>query len=210
MSTRFVATTIRAIAPPRSGPAAGRMDAEGPVTMFGWLVLAAALAAAPVEASGPVRPLGPLAPTAPASMPEESTPPPRTSGPLPTGSTQPMAPMSTRPSIGFISAANLAERCQSNSPGLVSYCFAYITGVHDTVRAYETWLRVREFCPPFTSSQSDMRRAFLSYLQGNPDAGTGEAASVIVLAFKDHFSCETKKEEPAAAPKPAKASKKKS
>lgn len=96
---------------------------------------------------------------------------------------------SSRPSIGFLSADSLRERCESTSAGLVSYCFAYITGVHDSVRAYETWLRFREFCPPFSSSQADMRRAFLAYLKNNPQAAAGEAASVVVLALKDQFSC---------------------
>jgi hypothetical protein len=91
--------------------------------------------------------------------------------------------------IGFLSAAALRERCESTSAGLVSYCFAYVAGVHDTVQAYETWLRVREFCAPANSSQSDMRRAFISYLDRNPSAGAGEAASVIVLALKDQFAC---------------------
>lgn len=97
--------------------------------------------------------------------------------------------MPGRPSIGFLSAAALRERCESNSAGLVSYCFAYVVGVHDTVQAYETWLRVREFCAPAVSSQSDMRRAFISYLDRNPGAASGEAASVIVLALKDQFAC---------------------
>lgn len=103
-----------------------------------------------------------------------------------------------RPSIGFLSAASLRDRCESKAAGLVSYCFAYVTGVHDTVQAYETWLRVREFCAPAVSSQSDMRRAFLDYLARNPSAASGEAASVIVLAFKDAFGCDTK-----ALPQPA-------
>lgn len=101
----------------------------------------------------------------------------------------PAAESPARTSIGFLSAAALRDRCESNSAGLVSYCFAYVVGVHDTVQAYETWLRVREFCAPAVSSQSDMRRAFLSYLDKNPGAASGEAASVIVLALKDQFAC---------------------
>lgn len=120
--------------------------------------------------------------------------------PRPTGGTQPLT-TTTRPNIGFLSAASLQDRCNSSAPGLVSYCFAYITGVHDTVQAYETWLRIREFCPPITSSQSDMRRAFLAYLKDHPDSGSGEAASVIVLALKDQFPCvEAKAAVPAKAP----------
>jgi len=103
--------------------------------------------------------------------------------------TLPLIESPTRASIGFLSAAALRDRCESKSAGLVSYCFAYVVGVHDTVQAYETWLRVREFCAPSVSSQSDMRRAFLSYLDKNPGAASGEAASVIVLALKDQFAC---------------------
>lgn len=106
-----------------------------------------------------------------------------------------------RLSIGFLSAAALRERCESKSAGLVSYCFAYVTGVHDTVQAYETWLRVREFCAPVVSSQSDMRRAFLGYLDKNPGAASGEAASVIVLALKDQFPCAGNEAGPSAAAK---------
>ena len=51
-------------------------------------------------------------------------------------------------------------------------------------------LRFREFCPPIGSSQADMRRAFVTRLKEHPDAASGEAASVIVLAFKDQFPCE--------------------
>jgi len=122
------------------------------------------------------------------SKPTTEAPMPRGRAPLPRGSTQPLT-TTPRPSIGFLSAAALRDRCEATSPGQVSYCFAYITGVHDTVQAYETWLRVREFCAPYTSSQADMRRAFLTYLKANPEAASGEAASVIVLAFKNQFAC---------------------
>jgi hypothetical protein len=155
--------------------------------MLASLLLAAATALlAPVPAPAPT-----------AVPPEQTVPIERKHAPLPSGSTQPLT-TTPRPSIGFLSADALRDRCQSNAAGLVSYCFAYITGVHDTVQAYETWLRVREFCPPYTSSQSDMRRAFLSYLANNPGAASGEAASVIVLAFKDQFACS--KPEEAKAP----------
>ena len=160
--------------------------------MFATLLLAASAAlSAPTPAPAP-------------SEPTTETPVPRGRAPLPRGSTQPLT-TTPRPSIGFLSAAALRDRCEATSPGQVSYCFAYITGVHDTVQAYETWLRVREFCAPYTSSQADMRRAFLTYLKANPDAASGEAASVIVLAFKDQFACgapEAAKDPLPAVPKP--------
>jgi hypothetical protein len=127
------------------------------------------------------------APAAPAVLPsaaharEQSTPPPSTPP-------EPFA-AAARPSIGFLSAAALRERCEATSAGLVSYCFAYITGVHDTVQAYETWLRMREFCAPSSSSQGEMRWAFLGYLKEHPESESGEAASVVVLALKNRFSC---------------------
>lgn len=145
--------------------------------MLATLILAAAAAtSAPVPTRAPSE----VAPVETASKPER--------GPRPTGSTQPFAG-STRPSIGFVSAGTLRDRCQDTAPAPVSYCFAYITGVHDTVQAYETWLRIREFCPPIISAQADMRRAFLTYLKEHPDSASGEAASVIVLALKDQFAC---------------------
>lgn len=153
--------------------------------MLASLFLAAG-AALSVPASAPVEP---------ASEPPVSVE--RLRGPLPSGSTQPLT-TTLRPSIGFLSADALRTRCESSAAGLVSYCFAYITGVHDTVQAYETWLQVREFCPPYNSSQGEMRKAFLAYLEKNPDAGAGVAASVIVLALKDTFVCAEPK--PVAAP----------
>ena len=162
--------------------------------MFLSLILAAT---ATTAAPAPVPPATPTT-TAPVdSAPETSAPAPRAGRPLPSGSTQPLT-TTARPSIGFLSAGALRERCEGTAAGLVSYCFAYITGVHDTVQAYETWLRVREFCAPYTSSQADLRRAFLTYLKANPDAASAEAASVIVLAFKDQFGCS----DPAAAKTP--------
>lgn len=157
------------------------------------LILAAA---APLSAPAPAS----VEPIPEAGVPVVEAPATRRRGPMPTGSTQPFTP-STRPSIGFLSASSLRDRCEATAATLVSYCFAYITGVHDTVQAYETWLRVREFCPAYTSSQADMRRAFLTYLKANPDAASGEAASVVVLAFKDQFPCtEPVADKPAAVP----------
>ena len=103
-----------------------------------------------------------------------------------------------------MSAGGLRDRCESSAAGLVSYCFAYITGVHDSVRAYETWLRFREFCPRVFSSQSDLRRAFLTYVKNTPGSEAGEAASVVVLALKELFPCNAPDDEkPAPPPAPA-------
>jgi len=70
-----------------------------------------------------------------------------------------------------------------------SYCFAYITGVHDTVRAYEAWLNQREFCVPRHVPQGDLRQAFIDYLRDKPSDLSGEAASVVVVALKIRYAC---------------------
>ena len=123
----------------------------------------------------------------PAVVAEPAPPAPPVPAARPAGRSAPA--LSSRPELGFLSAGNLRERCESSVPAMVSYCFAYITGVHDAVRAYETWLRFREFCPRVLSSQADLRRAFLAYVKNNPQAAGGEAASVVVLSLKDQFPC---------------------
>lgn len=72
----------------------------------------------------------------------------------------------------------------------VSYCFAYVTGVHDAVKAYETWLNMREFCRPLRMSQAELRQAFLEYMLQNPMAASGEAASVVVVALRQKYACD--------------------
>ncbi len=98
---------------------------------------------------------------------------------------------SAPPAGGLFSAGQLRQRCLSNVPADASYCFAYITGVHDTVRAYEAWLNLREFCVPRHVPQGDLRRAFIEYLGDNPSDLVGEAASVVVVALKIRFACPT-------------------
>jgi hypothetical protein len=90
---------------------------------------------------------------------------------------------------GYLSAGDLATRCKDNSPAAASYCFAYITGVHDSVRAYETWLKLREFCIPYNTSQSELRRAFTVYVDANPGDRAGSAASVVVVSLKKAYAC---------------------
>lgn len=53
--------------------------------------------------------------------------------------------------IGYLNANGLMEKCESGSAPMLSYCFAYIAGVNDTAKAYESWLNMREYClPPAT------------------------------------------------------------
>lgn len=99
---------------------------------------------------------------------------------------------------GLLNAGQLKDRCESGTAADISYCFAYIAGVHDTVRAYESWLNLREFCTPGGISQGELRRAFLDYLNEKPGFRAGEAASVVVVSLKQRYPCSV------AAAKPAK------
>lgn len=90
---------------------------------------------------------------------------------------------------GFLRAETLEDRCKSNTPANISYCYAFINGVHDTMRAYEVWLNLKESCPPPGLMQADFRRIFLSYLAAYPDMKKGQAASSVVVAFKTAFPC---------------------
>lgn len=91
--------------------------------------------------------------------------------------------------IGYLTAAELAERCTSSGSATSSSCFAFIAGVHDTVQAYELWLNQREFCIPAGTPQADLRRVFLAYLVAHPVNRSGEAASVVVVALKETYPC---------------------
>lgn len=130
----------------------------------------------------------PLALLLAAPLPVQSRTP---NGPVPPASA-PQAPASAGPIAGgLFSAGQLRQRCLSNVPADASYCFAYITGVHDTVRAYEAWLNQREFCVPRHVPQGDLRQAFIDYLRDKPSDASGEAASVVVVALKIRYACGT-------------------
>ncbi len=103
--------------------------------------------------------------------------------------TAPAAPRIQPAPVGYLNAGDLAARCQDSSPAATSYCFAFITGVHDTAQAYELWLNQREFCPPAGTAQADLRRAFLTYMTAYPQNRGGEAASVVVVALKETYPC---------------------
>jgi hypothetical protein len=138
---------------------------------------------------------------APQSAPVPSTPP---SAPAATSS--PIAPHSGPADLGYLSAGTLVDRCSETSPASTSYCFAYIAGVSDAMRAYEIWLNAREFCPPAGQSQSDLRRAFVGFVSAYPSNRTGQAASVVVVSLKQTFPCPPEPlpaTPPAAAPIPA-------
>ena len=107
-------------------------------------------------------------------------PPPQTPAPPAAGESE----------LGFLTAMELERRCGATGGAAdVSYCFAYIAAVHDAMRAYEVWLGLREFCAPPAVPQSDLRRAFLTYLSAYPSNRSGQAASVIVVALKETYPC---------------------
>ena len=91
--------------------------------------------------------------------------------------------------FGYLSAGDLDLRCRSSNPTDVSYCYAYVVAVHDTVRSYEKWLNVTEFCVPGVTPQAEIRAAFTGYMQAHPNSRDAEAASVVVVALKQHFAC---------------------
>jgi hypothetical protein len=91
--------------------------------------------------------------------------------------------------LGFLTAQALADRCNTASAADTSYCYAYITGIHDTMRAYEAWLNLKEFCPPAGITQGELRRAVLGYLIAYPQNRQGQAASVVVVALKTAYPC---------------------
>ncbi len=130
--------------------------------------------APPATALPAVAPALTLTPTPDARPPSEIGPPPQPS---------------PRAEIGYLTAAALAQRCQDSAPANITYCFAYIASVHDTMRAYEIWLGQREFCIPQANAQGDLRRAFLTYVSAYPQNSSGQAASVVVVALKQTYPC---------------------
>lgn len=111
-------------------------------------------------------------------------------------------------SLGYLTAAQLARRCKDSAPGSITYCFAYVTGVHDTIRAYGIWLGQREFCPPEKTSQSELRQTFLAYLTAYPSNESGQAASVVSLALRETYPCLDAPARPPESGTPATAPKK--
>lgn len=92
--------------------------------------------------------------------------------------------------IGYITAGQLGQRCSKNDIAATSYCFAYIAAVTDSARAYEIWLHAREFCLPARVAQSEVRRAFMTYLSAYPANAQGQAASVVINALKTTYPCD--------------------
>ena len=125
------------------------------------------------------------APPPPAAQPpaQGRVAPPAAATPLPSVSPAP------KDGIGYVTAAQLAGQCADQNPTNISYCFAYIAAVHDTMRAYEIWLGEKEFCAPPNVAQGDLRRSFLTYISAYPQNKGGQAASVIAIALKQSYPC---------------------
>lgn len=112
----------------------------------------------------------------------------------PTPSARPAAALGTaQPQqhgrFGFLTAGEMADKCSANSAFSTSFCFAYLAGIHDSMRAYEVWLTQHEFCAPPQVSLEDLRNAFVGFVAANPSFRSAQSASVAVTALKKAYPC---------------------
>lgn len=91
--------------------------------------------------------------------------------------------------FGFVTAGELADHCEGTSAYATSFCYAYLAGIHDTMRAYGVWLTQNEFCAPAKLTQQDLRNVFVGFVQKNASFRTAHAASVAVSAVKGAYPC---------------------
>lgn len=92
-------------------------------------------------------------------------------------------------SPGLLVASDLLPPCNSGFSADFNRCTGYISGVHDTVRAYEAWENLREICPPARISPQELRNAFVDFVRRNPQHAGAQAASVVVLALREKYPC---------------------
>lgn len=90
---------------------------------------------------------------------------------------------------GFMTGEELFRRCTDPSPSGGIYCFGYLAAVNDSVRAYERWLNIREYCVSSAVTMSELRDVFIDEGRNRPSALRGQAASFVVNAFKRRFPC---------------------
>lgn len=102
---------------------------------------------------------------------------------------EPANPLQPQAPFGFMTAGTLADRCTEPSAYSTSYCFAYLAGIHDSMRAYEVWLGQSEFCAPSQVAQKDLRDVFVAFVTANPRYRTAQGASVAVVALKEAYPC---------------------
>jgi hypothetical protein len=91
--------------------------------------------------------------------------------------------------VGFVHGSDLAARCGDNALQQSAFCFGFINAVYETVRAYETWLNIREICTPTNITLVDMRNAVVDHLKRVPSDGGGQGASVVLIALKEKWPC---------------------
>lgn len=90
---------------------------------------------------------------------------------------------------GYLSASSLFGKCRGTSVDEVSYCFAYVAGVADTARAYQSWLGAADFCIPVETPQSELITTFEDYFTRHPTLGDAQAGSVVILALENRYGC---------------------
>ena len=90
---------------------------------------------------------------------------------------------------GFLTGEELFRRCTDSSPSAGLFCFGYIAAINDSVKAYEHWLNIKEYCAPQTVSLSQLRDTFVDEGRHRPAALRGQAASFVVNAFKRRYPC---------------------
>src|SRR6476659_2530836 len=93
------------------------------------------------------------------------------------------------PSAWLYRASDLLARCTSGFAADEGRCRGYISGVYDTVRAYEEWQEPREICAPPKLTHFELRNTFVDYLLSHRDDLQAQAASVVVLALRNKFTC---------------------
>ena len=100
------------------------------------------------------------------------------------------APVSgqTDPAREFRTGNELLTLCTGGT-ATIGYCFGFVMGVLDTIRAYETWNKWREVCAPAGTTQGEYRNAVVTYLRDNPNDLDSQAASLVVLALRKRFPC---------------------
>jgi hypothetical protein len=89
--------------------------------------------------------------------------------------------------LGYLEARDLLARCTVSSGQ--DYCFGYIAAVYDSIRAYESWLSLKEVCVPAGTPQGELKMAVVEHFRANPDSLTNSAASVVVIALAKRFPC---------------------
>ena len=100
------------------------------------------------------------------------------------------APVSAQsdPAREFRTGNDLLTLCTGGN-ATVGYCFGFVMGVLDAVKAYETWNNWREVCAPPGTSQGEYRNAVVTFLREHPRELDGQAASLVVLALRKRFPC---------------------